>query len=47
MWIAIPDLATSIAELERILHNYNSVDFKKEKRERKLAIMKATLGMRM
>jgi hypothetical protein len=44
MWIAIPDLATSIAELERILRNYTSVDYKKEKREKKLAVMKAALG---
>jgi hypothetical protein len=39
-WVTIPDLATSIEELERILQQYESCDAKKEKRMRKLAVLK-------
>ena len=40
-YVAVPDVWTCIDELERILYEYESCDAKKEKRERKLAALRA------
>lgn len=39
-YVNVPDRETCIAELERILYEYESADSKREKRERKLAALK-------
>jgi hypothetical protein len=40
-YVCVPDRETCIEELERILYEYESVDSKREKRERKLTALKA------
>jgi hypothetical protein len=39
-FVAVPDRETCIEELERILYVYKSADSKREKRERKLVVLK-------
>lgn len=43
-WLVLPDLRTSIAELDRILTEYECPAQKREKRERKLAALKKALA---
>lgn len=45
LWVTIPDLATVVMELKRILEDYDSCDSKREKRVRKLELLhKAMYG---
>jgi hypothetical protein len=42
-WLSIPDVVTCVRELERILHEYDCPEYKREKRVKRLAILKSLL----